>query len=177
MGCVISFLYFCSTTKILDAIEQIKKDLCYLPELHQLWATHPNVNPPAITTAVGPHGRSTLYIQPLDNSNINPALRDPPVNFSHSFSTNTTNTLLQAPLPALFTQSNTLPSTPTSHSSSQPRMGNENETPSVSHPKSYLDEALAKAHTSIKKIPPKWSYEDCIIELQEYISIIIIVEI
>ena len=56
-------------------------------------------------------------------------------------------------------------------------MSNENETPSVSCPKSYLDEALVKVHTSIKKIPQKWSFEDCIIELQEYVSIIIIVEI
>ena len=177
MGCVISFLYFHNTTKILDSIEQIKKDFRYFPELHQLWAAHPNVNPPAITTGVGPHGGSTLYIQPLDNSNIDPALRDPPVNFRCSFGTDTTDTVPQAPLPALFTQSNTLPSTPTSRLSSQPRIGNENETPSVSHPKSYLDEALAKAHTSIKKIPQKWSFEDHIIELQEYISIIIIVEI
>ena len=161
----------------MDAIEQIKKDFCYFPELHQLWATCPNVNPPAITTGVGPQGRSTLYIQPLDNSNIDPALQDPPVNFSHSFSTNTTNTVPQAPLPAPFTQSNTLPSTPTSCLSSQPRMGNENETPSVSHPKSYLDEALVNTHTSMKKIPQKRSFEDCIIELQEYVSIIIIVEI
>jgi hypothetical protein len=169
------FLSFHNTTKISDAVEQIKKYFRYFPELHQLWATRPNVNPPAITTGVGPHGRSTLYIQPLDDCNIDPALRDPPVNFSRSFGTNTTNTVPQASLPIPFTQSNTLPSTPASRSSVESGTSNENETPSATpRPKSYLDEALAKARASIKKIPQKWSFEDRIIELQEYVFVIII---
>jgi len=45
--------------------EQIVGDFSYFPEMHRLFSTHPNFNPPAVTTGVGPQGRKTVHFQAL----------------------------------------------------------------------------------------------------------------
>ena len=166
--------YFCSTTNILDAIEQIKKDFHYFPELHQLWAACPNVNPPAITTGVGPHGRSTLYIQPLLILLSETLLSTlvavlvlilPIQSHRHPCQLHLLSLILCHQLQLLVHLHNPGWVTRMRHH--------------LCHvPNHILMRLLRKlTHLHIKKIPQKWSFEDRIIELQEYVSIIIIVEI
>jgi hypothetical protein len=53
---------------------------------HRIWASHPNVTPIVITTALGPQDSKTIWYQPpdnnsntYDNSNIDPQLLNEPV--------------------------------------------------------------------------------------------------
>ncbi|KAG1859412.1 hypothetical protein C8R48DRAFT_673954 [Suillus tomentosus] len=48
----------------------------FFPNCHRIWATHPNINPSAVTTSVGPHGRCVTFMQPADDGleNIDPVL-------------------------------------------------------------------------------------------------------
>jgi hypothetical protein len=49
-------------------IEQIVEDFEFLPALHAIMVTHPNVTPICVTIGVGPHGLETVLIQEhLDN--------------------------------------------------------------------------------------------------------------
>ena len=45
--------------------EQIVGDFSYFPEMHHIFSTRPNFNPPAVTTGVGPQGRKTVHFQAL----------------------------------------------------------------------------------------------------------------
>lgn len=52
----------------------------FFPRLHALFASKANVNPPAVTTGVGPRGRQTFYYQKLDDTAGNstvPATSEP----------------------------------------------------------------------------------------------------
>jgi hypothetical protein len=48
----------------------------FFPNCHRIWATRPNINPLAVTTGVGPHGRCVTIMQPPDDGleNIDPVL-------------------------------------------------------------------------------------------------------
>ncbi|KIK00664.1 hypothetical protein K443DRAFT_132596 [Laccaria amethystina LaAM-08-1] len=66
--------------------EEIEEDFPFFPTLHCIWASHPNVTPIVITTALGPQGSKTVWYQPPnnnnsadDNSNIDPWLLNEPV--------------------------------------------------------------------------------------------------
>ena len=82
--------------------------------------------------------------------------------------TNTTNTVPQVATPSSASTSEAPPPTLAAPHSFSNILQNEDQTPvATSHPKSYLDEALERAKASVKKIPQKHFFEDCIIELQE----------
>ena len=82
--------------------------------------------------------------------------------------TNTTNTVPQVATPSSASTSEAPPPTPAAPHSFSNILQNKNQTPAAtSCPKSYLDEALERAKASVKKIPQKHFFEDCIIELQE----------
>lgn len=56
--------------------DEIMVEFLLFARLHAIFATRPNVTPPAVITGVGPHGRQTIHYQPLSNeANINPQLR------------------------------------------------------------------------------------------------------
>jgi len=58
--------------------EQIVRDFSYFPEMHHLFSTHPNFNPPAVTTGVGPQGRKTIHFQaPTDFQCVISSVIDP----------------------------------------------------------------------------------------------------
>ena len=51
--------------------EQIEQEFPFFPTLHCIFASHPNVTPIIITTALGPQGHKMVWYQaPDDNSNI-----------------------------------------------------------------------------------------------------------
>src|SRR6202040_466858 len=56
---------------MLVQLEQIEADFPFFPRLHAILATRPNMNPPVITTGVGPNGRKIIYLQPPEHSPIN----------------------------------------------------------------------------------------------------------
>ncbi|KAF8811399.1 hypothetical protein BYT27DRAFT_7278312, partial [Phlegmacium glaucopus] len=48
--------------------EEIEKEFPFFPTLHRIWASHPNVTPIVITTALGPQGSKTVWYQPPDEN-------------------------------------------------------------------------------------------------------------
>lgn len=70
MGCVTVLI--CVALLILCArdVEKIVAEFPFFPRLHRLYCTRPNSTPPAITTGVGPDGRSTVYLQPRGSKGV-----------------------------------------------------------------------------------------------------------
>ncbi|KAG6835665.1 hypothetical protein H0H93_015973 [Arthromyces matolae] len=148
----------------------------YFPKLHELLATRSNVTPIAITTGTGPSGQKTVYFQianaqpgpgPAEvlDANIDPIL----LALSSSEPAN------PAPAPASLS-----PATPTPitqrKSTSLEDIDKENVSPSISLPvatpargpkSSMFDAAVAKANTSIKRIPQKPSIEATFVSMQK----------
>ncbi|TFY60410.1 hypothetical protein EVJ58_g5169 [Rhodofomes roseus] len=57
-----------STPKTYKNIwERIEKEFPPFPRLHRLLASKASINPPSVTTGIGPHGRKTAYYQPKDD--------------------------------------------------------------------------------------------------------------
>ncbi|KAF8814097.1 hypothetical protein BYT27DRAFT_7250358 [Phlegmacium glaucopus] len=48
--------------------KEIEKEFPFFPTLHRIWASHPNVTPIVITTALGPQGSKTVWYQPPDEN-------------------------------------------------------------------------------------------------------------
>ena len=66
-----------------------------------------------ITTGVGLHGHSTLYIQPPIDDQIDPVLHDlQPAYVNHALGTNTTNIVPQVGTPSSASTSEAPPPTP-----------------------------------------------------------------
>lgn len=57
------FLSYTSIPNVCFPKDLIVQRFPFFPRLHALFSARPNVNPPAITTGVGPNGRSTVYYQ------------------------------------------------------------------------------------------------------------------
>ncbi|KAH9911086.1 uncharacterized protein B0H18DRAFT_1129122 [Fomitopsis serialis] len=47
--------------------ERVEKEFPPFPRLHRLLASKASINPPSVTTGIGPHGRKTAYYQPKDD--------------------------------------------------------------------------------------------------------------
>ena len=132
-------------------VEQLTEQWEFFPNCHRIWATCPNINPPAVTTGVGPNGRKVTWMQPpvIGDENIDPIL------LAQS------RTAIEA-----FQQSHGheadpgTPDPPASSQSTAPRR--HMKTPSIS------SAAIEKAKASIIRIPQKRSFEDCILEIQRY---------
>ena len=57
-------------------VEQLTEQWEFFPNCHQIWATHPNINPPAVTTGVGLNGHKVTWMQPpvIEDEYIDPIL-------------------------------------------------------------------------------------------------------
>jgi len=152
---------------ITISLEQIEKDFKFFPRLHQIFTSRPNVTPIVITTALGPHGRKTVWYQPPDDGTTQAPASGPlpPSNPIHSpsraFGTDVT--------PAVVNQTGAAPiSTPV-----PPATFPDNSVappPSGQHaPKSSAisREAIEKARSYIEKVPQKRTLLDTLIEIQE----------
>ncbi|KAH9829290.1 uncharacterized protein C8Q71DRAFT_728162 [Rhodofomes roseus] len=60
--------------------ERIEKEFPPFPRLHRLLASKASINPPSVTTGIGPHGRKTAYYQPKDDD----AEREEPGSLPHT---------------------------------------------------------------------------------------------
>jgi hypothetical protein len=153
--------------------EQITNIVPFFPNLHRIYAARPNINPPAITTGVGPHGRRVVFMQPPDDSVIDPVLRDQELpNSIRLFGNNITNDSL----PTAGNAATIQPATPQRENVPPLRMTTAPSTPLSSSQKQVpklstaTEIAMQKARESIKLIPKKCSFEEGILEIQEYVS-------
>ncbi|KAF8186682.1 hypothetical protein BJ912DRAFT_852063 [Pholiota molesta] len=143
--------------------QKIERDFPFFPRLHRIFSTRPNVTPIAITTALGPGGRKTVWYQSPDDDAVPESSNAPPpltvtpnaatLSPPRVFGANLTNS---APVP-----------TPTHHNTT-----NATVTPSKTHkrpPKSsgVLHEAIEKARSQIEKVPQKRSLVDTLVEMNE----------
>jgi hypothetical protein len=152
-------------------------------------ATRPNVNPPVITTGVGPHGRKIVYTQPPDGMSSAdstasdndfagssgifdvalPAAPDPQRQY---------RTLLEAMAAAQAALNGevgaeVLPIAP----HSEPAANKENTIPVIppSTPyntissSSYAKAMIDKAKSNVKKLPPKPTLEETLIKLSTFV--------
>ena len=158
----------------------------FFPSLHRIFSTRPSVIPPAVTTGIGPQGRKVTYFQPPDGVGhiIDPSLlTEGPPQPPHLwvFSSNITN--MRPPQSPPFVQSASLPafSTP-SHAPSPIPIGDKNaEPPSQPPPQKhgpkpslFSDAAMDKARASIKLLPKKHTFEESIIDISKYVSVIVL---
>lgn len=123
----------------------------YFPHLHQIYSAHPSINPPAVTTGVGPSGHTIIYHQPTQESSSASPIPD---TFTPTFSDELTNRLLVPPSQHSIS-SFSIPSE-TSTASFQP----------LSQRSMVSERALSATHASIKVIPKKWTFEEGILETQ-----------
>lgn len=141
-------------------IEQIEKDFKFFPHLHRIFASHPNVTPIVITTALGPQSQKTVWHQPPDDvlptRGATTGLPSTPAHSpSHTFGTDVTQSVVnETPvlLLALIT-----PLQVDSSSRCAPKSSGVSQ------------EAIEKAHSYIEKVPQKQTLLDTLIKLQEYV--------
>ncbi|KAF8170764.1 hypothetical protein BJ912DRAFT_133829 [Pholiota molesta] len=155
LWCTFTFIiYFPKRSR--SSLEKIERDFPFFPRLHRIFSTRPNVTPIAITTALGPGGRKTVWYQSPDDDAVPESSNAPPpltvtpnaatLSPPRVFGANLTNS---APVP-----------TPTRHDTTNAMV-----TPSKTHkrpPKSsgVLHEAIEKARSQIEKVPQKRSLVD-----------------
>ena len=169
-------------------LEQIEGKFKFFPSLHRIFSTRPSVIPPAVTTGVGPQGRKVTYFQPPSGIGhiIDPALlsEGPPLPPHLTvFGNDVTN--IQQPQPPSFVRSPSPPdfSTPLSRTPSPTPVYDENTQPPSQPPSSrkhgpkpsiFSNAAIDKARTSIKLLPKKRTFEESIIDISKYVSIILV---
>ena len=145
-------------------------------------ATRPNVNPPVITTGVGPHGRRIVYTQPPDEVSANDVI----VGESDSSQSSGVfdpasphgapnvqqqqyRTLLEAITAAQAAQS------ATQGVSATPRTGTVVNKENIIPPSmpqnvlSYVKAIIDKAKSNVKKLPPKPTLEETLIKLSTFV--------
>ncbi|KAF7972866.1 hypothetical protein HWV62_16910 [Athelia sp. TMB] len=148
-------------TRAVNIWQDIEQQFPFFPSLHRLYASRPNINPPAVTTGVGPYGRRVTYMQPPDDQ-IDPALSDiPPTQppASRAFGTDIANDILtpdvsQAPPSTPFR-------TPTPAASQSSARG----------PRApvFSTAAIENAKKAISIVPKKRSFEESIIEIAGHV--------
>ena len=169
-------------------LEQIEANFKFFPSLHRIFSTRPSVILPAVTTGVGPQGQKVTYFQPPSGVGhiIDPALLSegpPPPPYLTVFGNNVTN--IQQPQPPSFVQSLSLPdfSTPSSRAPSPTPVYDENTQPPSQPPSSqkrgpkaliFSNAAIDKTRTSIKLLLKKRTFEESIIDIFKYVSIILV---
>ena len=153
-------------------------------------ATQPNMNPPVITTGIGPHGHKIVYTQPPegmsttdttpsdDNSTGSSGVFDaaplaaPDV--QHQY-----RTLLEAMAAAAHASDEEVgaAAVPAVATHSEPATNKENAIPVIppstphntSSSSSYVKAMIAKAKSNIKKLPPKLTLEETLIKLSTFV--------
>ncbi|KAG6892799.1 hypothetical protein C0993_002896, partial [Termitomyces sp. T159_Od127] len=140
---------------------QVEAEFPFFPRLYNIFSTHPNVVPIAVTTALGPKGHSTVWYQDPDYddptlasqiSSEVPQLQEltpPALTPQRSFGSD------------LLSMANSIHSSPDISESLSPTKSSRNAKPSsISH------EALQRAQTSSSKVPSKRSLGDTLLEMQ-----------
>lgn len=137
-----------------------REEVSFFPSLHRLYASRPNINPPAVTTGVGPHGRRVTYMQPPDD-HIDPAIRDiPPTHpAARAFGTDIANDIFTRD------ESQAPPSTP--FRTPTPAAGSS----SARGPRApvFSTAAIKKAKKTISIVPRKRSFEESMVEIAGYV--------
>ncbi|KAL4062916.1 hypothetical protein J3A83DRAFT_4380489 [Scleroderma citrinum] len=152
--------------------DQITKEFPFFPELHRIFVAHPNVTPIAVTTGVGPHGKKTLHLQPLDEP------QESQVEFT-GLDMSQIQTLqdalnyaqTQVPTESVAGGSNTMASSQIS--AEKENLFSKLQTPlNKKSPKtsSLSQENLFKAKENIHKVSKKCTIEDTLFEIQKYIN-------
>jgi hypothetical protein len=170
-------IYILKIKSLLNVrIEQITAEFEFFPRMHAMLASRPNVNPPAITTGVGPHGRNTVFIQPPEGvSNESSADDDGSVTGDDTtFQQYRTllDALNNAPKPTVPAARPLSPahSPPNSPTHSQPANDKENVPPSTPRnaASSLAKTLLDKAKSTIRKAPPKPTLEESLIRISRF---------
>lgn len=159
----------------IHSIEQIENEFKFFPRLHKIFAARPNVTPIAITTALGPNGRKTVWYQPPDDdppgipdSAIDPqllAISHPPPSavtvstpargFGHDITAVAVNSSPVA-----------IPVTP-SVSNLQEPLPSALTAQRAPKSSSVSQEAIEKARQNILRVPQKRTLLDTLLEIQE----------
>ena len=143
--------------------DQILKEFPFFSELHRIFVARPNVTPIAVTTGVGPHGKKTLHLQPLDP--------EPQAEFTDS-QVSQFRTLHDA-LNHAQTQGSAGAVKGDTMDLSQGSLEPENfflQTPANKRgpkPSSFSQESLAKAKERIQKAPKKHTIENTLFDIQK----------
>jgi hypothetical protein len=140
----------------------------FFPQLHILLATHPNLNPVALTTGVGPNGREVMNYRGsaaqhlVSDDLIDPALRTTNQNTqgSSTLTAAISTALPPTPIPITIGQENVPPV-------STPPLSTPTQGPKAStFGSAKLDVAVAKATSAIQRVPKKRSIEDTFLAVQ-----------
>ena len=155
--CVVIFIYL--SIGLIDFQEQIEEEFPFFSALHHILASHINVTPIVITTALGPQGsKSVCYLPPDnnsntdDNSNIDPQLLNEPVA--------TVEPLTPQQERSFGDDAGTLVNVmKTRTSGSQCGL----------KPSSISHNAIENACKAVSKLPQKHSLADTLMEIQQYV--------
>ena len=138
-------------------VDQIIREFPFFPELHRIFVARPNVTPIAVTTGVGPHGKKTLHMQPIDGpqQDITGQIQTLQDALNHAQAQRTFGDVggSQSPLE----KENFFPDMQTPVSKKGPK------------PSSLSQECLSKAKEHIQKGSKKRTIEDTLFEIQKYI--------
>ncbi|KIM50421.1 hypothetical protein SCLCIDRAFT_1225355, partial [Scleroderma citrinum Foug A] len=152
-----------TTDEAKNIWDQILKEFPFFSELHRIFVARPNVTPIAVTTGVGPHGKKTLHLQPLDP--------EPQAEFTDS-QVSQFRTLHDA-LNHAQTQGSAGAVKGDTMDLSQGSLEPENfflQTPANKRgpkPSSFSQESLSKAKERIQKAPKKRTIEDTLFDIQK----------
>ena len=171
---------------MLVQLEQIEADFPFFPRLHAMLATRPNMNPPVITTGVGPNGRKIIYPQPPEGIPIDDTAGGPFAESSGIFDVDPQHqyrNLLEAMAAAeqanvaAAAQANSAvaqPQAPADASHVEPPTNKENAAPPLTpnnmfSSSSYMKALIEKAKSNVKKLPPKRTLEETLLKLSTYV--------
>jgi hypothetical protein len=161
--------------------EQITNEFEFFPRMHKMLSARPNINPPIITTGVGPQGRHSIYLQPPEGGihqfeDTHPAQAQPfsDVNANLELSEeqrqrqyctfidviNAANAAQVAPPP---------PVQQLIHSHSSAEIENIPPATPKNTAASMAKVLMDKAKSNIKKLPPKASLEETLVKLSQYV--------
>ncbi|KAG6904569.1 hypothetical protein DXG01_009009 [Tephrocybe rancida] len=137
-----------ATVEAQNIWDEINKDFPFFPNLHRFLSTRPNVTPIAVTTGVGPSGGKTVHYQA-------PEGYDEPSQPTFKPDTDP-DTNIDPFLPATPDKENIAPIQTPAQGPKPLTFGS-----------AMLDAAIAKASSSIKKMPQKRSIEDTFLVMQK----------
>ncbi|KAG6818436.1 hypothetical protein H0H93_004995 [Arthromyces matolae] len=171
--------------------DEIKLEFEFFPRLHGLLSTRPNVTPIAVTTGVGPYGRKTVHYQAPENyqtqstsnsretidAHIDPCLRNLDLNLKPLHIPSELENIISLPLGTPTTLSPptsefstpvggpgvpmaVAPPTPVPHTPARGPKGSTFES-------TMLDAAVAKASSTIKRVPQKRSIEETFVTMHK----------
>ena len=140
--------------------DQIIREFPFFPELHTIFVARPNVTPIAVTTGVGPHGKKTLHMQPIDKpqQDITDQIQTLQDALNHAQAQRTSDDVRSSQSP--LEKENLLSSMQTPVSKKGPKAS------------PLSQESFSKAKESIQKVSKKRTIEDTLFEIQRYFSML-----